>query len=232
MSGMMELARRIISRNVRLGRPIGVDGLPEGPAPALPSRGRHRTFDLSAVRAHRAARNVCQPRLSGPPDGDRRLFRKGTSMADEQSLVWRAHGAQMARSLRSCGTTAHSRARRTLGASTRLCRRHRAAGSGTTRFSPRFPTTTTMPVSLPVEHSVPSAQPLFSQSLTPTAQPNQCCLHNPSQCAARSRKNERGSYAYPVGSSRYPRELKPKNRRLWLRRCRRQCRQQHDRFRP
>ncbi|MEM1285824.1 MAG: cell division protein FtsA [Pseudomonadota bacterium] len=36
MSGMVELARRILSRNVRLGRPIGVDGLPEaGTGPAF-----------------------------------------------------------------------------------------------------------------------------------------------------------------------------------------------------
>ncbi|MFK7793097.1 MAG: cell division protein FtsA [Devosiaceae bacterium] len=36
MSGVVELSRRILSRNVRLGRPVGVDGLPEaGAGPAF-----------------------------------------------------------------------------------------------------------------------------------------------------------------------------------------------------
>ena len=55
LTGLGEAARRILARNVRLGRPLGITGMPEvARGPGL--RRRRRAADLSAGRRHRTVR--------------------------------------------------------------------------------------------------------------------------------------------------------------------------------
>ena len=57
LTGLTGLAARILGRPVRIGRPLGISGLPEA-GQRTGVRGRCRTLDLSAVGASRAFRTA------------------------------------------------------------------------------------------------------------------------------------------------------------------------------
>ena len=83
LTGLAETARRILGKNVRVGRPLGIQGLPEAAkSPAFAAA--VGLVDLSAGGADRAVPRP-QPR-SRRDDGNRRIFFQGGALVQGQLL--------------------------------------------------------------------------------------------------------------------------------------------------
>ena len=83
LTGITDLAARILGRPVRVGRPLGISGLAGG-RQGRGLRGRGGALGLSAIRASRTLRTAAHAATQGR---DGRLHRSGRTMASRKLLT-------------------------------------------------------------------------------------------------------------------------------------------------
>ena len=118
LNGLAEAARRLLARNVRLGRPLGVAGLPEvAKGPAFADRGR--AADLSRGRRHGADRYGRRRAFGADRNG--RLSRPRRPVVQGEFLAAAGGGGERPRRRRTNGQTRPTgRARQTEVKTTRV----------------------------------------------------------------------------------------------------------------